>query len=172
MSLSLRISRGVAFVFACALVVALTWSPWSVRVKTKTVPLQGDQAQPRLTRAKAASRRYWGKVPCQGNVTYRLANLHGDYIGYAQWDDPEKDGPPYVNCLVLYERKVFGHDKNAPYWFFCAVTIHEVGHLLGHGHVRDPDNVMYPRASQRNTPTTCKRPADQGVTGPVPSGGW
>lgn len=71
----------------------------------------------------------WGPTGCQAPVQQKLAALPPDVLGVAA--DP---------CNILYRRT---HHWSWP--DVCTVTIHEWGHLTGHGHSSNRRSVMYYR---------------------------
>lgn len=99
----------------------------------------------RIDRAEHAARIAFGDV-CRGDVSLRVRPLRGDEAGEAEWSD---DGVGPYDCSVTV-------DAGMPYPTFCAVVVHEYGHLAGREHSADPSSVMYPYVSERNTPPRCR----------------
>lgn len=83
----------------------------------------------RAARAVAIAAMIWGSLPGCHSVHQRFATLQRGALGEA------------INpCTILYNRR-----QRWPWGKFCTVTIHEYGHLAGHGHSRNPRSVMYYR---------------------------
>jgi hypothetical protein len=77
----------------------------------------------------------WGMPHC-GHVHQRVAQAipAGDPATTAAWAIPWR-------CEIDY----YGRDRNPwVWWRVCAATVHEWGHLTGHGHSRNPASPMYP----------------------------
>lgn len=83
---------------------------------------------------------YWHRTPCAGNVGFSWNDAASSRIATAYWSaDDSRDPARYTDCHIVLHREA-GTD-----WAkFCTIVVHEVGHLTGHGHVRDRGNVMYP----------------------------
>lgn len=78
---------------------------------------------------------YWGMPHC-GHVHQHVVNrLPPDVPALtAAWAEP-------WNCGIFY----YGRDAQSwVWWRVCAATVHEWGHLKGHGHSKNPSSPMYP----------------------------
>jgi hypothetical protein len=58
-------------------------------------------------------------------------------------------------CTITYDLRVdFGwipkHGWDQPWWRWCRLTIHEMGHIYGRGHSSNPESIMAP-AEDMNT---------------------
>lgn len=92
--------------------------------------------------SQAMARQYWGMDPCTGLVTVQWLGLQ---LGtnatstwtntYSQYLAPERN----TACLVtLNSRLPWSWTR------LCSIMIHEYGHLLGHPHSFQSQDVMYP----------------------------
>lgn len=85
---------------------------------------------------------WWGEEPTLcGMVDKAVEPTSGDWGFATQPDAPEP------TCFLRIDPEVLGW-----YGMLCAVMRHEVGHLLGHGHVDDPTNIMDPVLSPEAAP--------------------
>jgi hypothetical protein len=98
---------------------------------------------PAIQAATAVAAAYWGATPCGGDVGVLWEKLGGGINAQASWsnaasrfDAPERN----TECEVtLNLRARWDWPK------LCTVVVHELGHLAGHDHVDDPDDVMFPQ---------------------------
>jgi hypothetical protein len=84
----------------------------------------------------------WGMTPCGGKVALGWASLGARTNAQASWandaDDPFSQPSSNSGCeIALSLQAEWDWPK------LCTVVVHEVGHLTGHPHVDDPDDVMY-----------------------------
>lgn len=91
--------------------------------------------QPRIRAARAVAEWRWGPV-CDGHVSVFNAPLRPPLIAIALWD---RTPAGYRNCSVTYSTTY-----PWAWWSLCRATVHEYGHLAGHGHASNPLAVMYP----------------------------
>jgi Matrixin len=98
---------------------------------------------------------YWHRTPCAGNVAFGWTDAPGSRMATAYWtSDRSGDFTRYRNCHIVLHRTV------ASDWpTFCTIVLHEMGHLTGHGHVRDRGSVMYPFYLGPRGPCTRPQPA-------------
>jgi hypothetical protein len=81
----------------------------------------------------------WGGAHC-GRVTQLQRPLPSGTGAQAVW------GPS--TCRIEYSR----HPIHPWRWqHVCATTIHEWGHLTGHGHSRNPRSIMYPEGHEADS---------------------
>jgi hypothetical protein len=108
-----------------------------------TVPAVAATAPPDWTpSAQQIAVGYWGTTPCQGQVGFEFAQLPPGIRGWSMWSNPvSATGNPELNenCRVS-----FATDGTWDWPSFCTAMVHEYGHLLGHEHGQDPNDVMYP----------------------------
>jgi hypothetical protein len=97
-----------------------------------------------MTKATEVAERYWGGVPCHGQVAYSwVSSLPGDIESTAAWNgSPPGSGGDYGannSCAIVFST-AWPYDWPR----LCTAMTHEIGHLLGHPHASDPQDVMYP----------------------------
>jgi hypothetical protein len=84
---------------------------------------------------------HWGYAPCAGKVTLSWVALGAGINAQSSWAndlDPYRQPSRNTDCAIALSTR--------PEWdwpMLCSVIVHEVGHLTGHDHVDDPDDVMY-----------------------------
>jgi hypothetical protein len=92
--------------------------------------------------AHAVAVAHWGTDPCGGTVAIAWTSMHESINAVSDWTNPTSlYGNPAANghCTITYNR------REAWSWpMFCTITEHELGHLAGHQHVDDPNDVMSP----------------------------
>jgi hypothetical protein len=101
-----------------------------------------------VRRAAKTAARYWGGSNCL-HVTYRYRDLPGQTIAQAEWYSSALAPTHYLQCTITFD------DRRLPYAAYCAVVVHEFGHLDGHLHSRDPHSVMFPFLSDLLIPSEC-----------------
>lgn len=120
--------------------------------------------------ATAVAERYWGAVPCGGQVAVLadsplLPGLSPTTDGWVTFDsslgpnDLEAPAGTYTQCTISLAhwrwptRTAIRSDWN----MFCLTVTHEMGHLLGHPHSPAPGSVMAPVfIDEASVPEICR----------------
>jgi hypothetical protein len=76
----------------------------------------------------ALAARYWGRQACHGSVHVHMKPLPGKMGGEAV----------IGGCTIWMDQRRWDFP------LYCAVFLHEYGHLLGYHESRNRDSVMYP----------------------------
>lgn len=95
-----------------------------------------------LRAALAIGAEHWGMTPCRGRVAVTWAPLGAATNARSSWAndaDPYAQPSSNTDCAIALSTQV---DWDWPK--LCSVVVHEAGHLDGHEHADDPDDVMYP----------------------------
>ncbi len=136
---------------ACALVAPATARADSVRVPADAHRAHLAQAaatagadpatDPQIAQWMALAQAHWGAAPnCPGGIS----------IQRAQWlPDPNIWAAAVQGgCAVAFDPDFYPAPADVDQgWYqaaMCSVVAHEWGHLLGYGHVADPNNLMNP----------------------------
>lgn len=101
----------------------------------------------------AVAQRTWGDV-C-GNLdpqikTKNLADPKASGEAVAKWLELPGGGRQYTTCDILIDPKTKRSGR-----VYCAILVHEYGHLAGKDHVNDPNSIMYFKITKRNIPHGC-----------------
>lgn len=110
-----------------------------------------------LRAALSMGSEHWGMTPCRGRVTMSWDALGAATNAQSSWAN---DVDPYLqpsfnsDCEIALSLQV-----DWDWQKLCTVVVHEVGHLTGHDHVDDIDDVMY---------ATYVEPVTECLTTPAP----
>ncbi len=80
----------------------------------------------------------WGEA-CSGHWSLSWAPLPTDVVGAASWQDIDGNPADYQGCHIYLSSTYHETPRER-----CTTLVHEWGHLTGHAHSTDPNNVMYP----------------------------
>ena len=90
--------------------------------------------------AQGLARAYWGADACSGQVDVQWTDLDPTINAISSWRNPTSaydTAAQNFDCSVRFNR-LLAYD-----WArFCTVLAHEYGHLTGHQHSADANNVM------------------------------
>ncbi len=119
--------------------------------------------------ATTLAERYWGSVPCAGQVSIRTAQplaagLEATTDAWVTFEsalganDLQAPASSYSQCVISLAawqwptRRAMASDWN----MFCLTVIHETGHLLGKPHSPTPGSVMAPVfTDESSVPAIC-----------------
>lgn len=91
--------------------------------------------------AQQIAHDYWSADPCGSQVAISWMQLSSTTNATSTWTNPigQYDAPSQnTSCAIAFNTTV-SWDWNK----FCSVLVHEYGHLLGHPHSEDANDLMY-----------------------------
>jgi hypothetical protein len=121
-------------------------------------------AESPLERGTRIAEETWGAVCGGETITPRwIDNGRDDWLAasspnFRVLGDPSS----YYDCAVLLNSRARLLDDQA---WLCTALVHEWGHLAGHGHSPDTENVMYAWLTRVFSP--CATPVAPVVTAPI-----
>jgi hypothetical protein len=101
-------------------------------------PIDGAEVQ----RAQWIAVGHWGVDPCGGQVALVWGVLDKTLNAQSSWANPIA---AYGNSAANSDCHITLNGLQSYDWpMLCTVIVHEYGHLAGHQHTTDPNDVMYP----------------------------
>ena len=94
-----------------------------------------------LQEAQGIAQAHWGADACNGQVAISWTALDPSTNASSTWSNPvDEYSDPAENssCSIVF--------NSALAWDWaklCTIVVHEYGHLTGHAHAPDPNDVMY-----------------------------
>ena len=133
-------------------------------------PAKQAKAPSPVSAAAAVALRYWGVVPCKGQVKVLAkrplpAGVDAVSDAWVTFDSPRgannlaAPASSYTNCTIGFARWRWRTSVSIrkDWDMFCTTMIHELGHLLGKAHDSTPGNVMAPVFTDHSSvPQICR----------------
>jgi hypothetical protein len=137
---TLRFLSQGCLAFALTMALAVTTMAGVARADTTGAPaVATDQA---MAVAQRLATEHWGAQPCGGQVTISWTMLAPQVNATSTWSNPvDAYSDPAENsaCSVAFNALASWDWPK-----LCTVVVHEFGHLTGHPHTTDPNDVMTP----------------------------
>jgi hypothetical protein len=154
-----------ARLLAAAVVIAATVFP--VTVAGAATPAK---KQSPLALATSNAARYWGAVPCQGQIKIAAqqkipAGLQHDSDAWVTFstslgaNDLAAPAAGYTGCTIALGRSRWptAATMRQDWDLLCMTIVHEYGHLLGHEHTEGPRGIMAPAFTDYSSePRLCR----------------
>jgi hypothetical protein len=158
-----------ATALAAALAVPATAAASSGHGAARRTAVARAKAPTPISAAAAVGRRYWGAVPCNGEVTIRAqrsvpAGMDPTTDAWVTFDSSlgannlAAPATSYTNCTIAFARWRWSTSASMleDWDIFCTTMTHELGHLLGRQHDSTPGSVMAPVfTDQSSVPAMC-----------------
>lgn len=107
--------------------------------------------------------QWWGQAACNGSYAINYVPNNPEYPGpgpgtvMVAYSESPAYNPAYTSCSITFVNGNYANaDEDYADWpTFCAVFLHEYGHLLGYQHVDTIGNIMYPDTASKEVPAAC-----------------
>jgi hypothetical protein len=123
-----------------------------------------------LRAAVAVGQRYWGTLPCNGQVrvaarsplapgVHRASDAWVTFASSLGANNLAAPASSYTNCMIALARRRWPTRASmVEDWnILCATMVHEMGHLLGHSHDLTRGSVMVPIFTDGSSiPSICR----------------
>jgi hypothetical protein len=160
----------VAGLAAPAIADAAQRGAHSLRTPAHTVVSPAKAPTP-LKAAVVVGRRYWGAVPCNGQIKYMARSplapgVHSATDAWVTFDSSlgtnnlAAPASSYTNCVIALARWRWptSASMSEDWDMLCTTMIHEMGHLLGRSHDLTPGSVMAPVFTDYSSvPSSCRK---------------